>query len=153
MAGGACRHLPRCITAQRELLATLQHGGGRAGGEGGRVGQVQRCEVVRDLPQVGVAQRIDHARHQRVLALAGLEMLELVVQVARRFAGDAGVVAVGARAALLAVATGAGLHPLGQGVFKTGGGLCGGAPRDACGEQQGDQGWNGEHVGILTQFI
>ena len=69
---------------------------------------------------------------QRVFALAGLEVFELVVEVARGFAGDARVVAVGAGTPLLAVAVDAGLHALGQGVFKSGEGLSTG-PRDVGG--------------------
>lgn len=117
MAGGAGRRLSLHVAAACQLLAALQRariGGGRSRG---RVGQIQRLEVARDVHQVGVVERLEQPRHQAVMAAPVAKVQQLVVQVARRLAGDARVIAVGPGAALLAVAGGAGQHALGHAVF------------------------------------
>ena len=85
-----------------------------------RVGQVQRREVVGDLVQVLVRHLLDEVRHRRIGAPAAAEVVQLVVQVARRLARDAREEALLRRAPFLAVAGAAGLHALGQGVGDRG---------------------------------
>ena len=99
-------------------------------------------EVLRNFPQVGVGQWVHHLGHQAVVAAAVAEVEQLVVEVACGLAGDARVVAIGCGAALGAMAGGAGLHALGQCVFKCRGlgGLCaGGAPAQGGQQDQGPE--------------
>ena len=101
-----------------------------------------------DLHQVGVAERVYHARHQAVVAPPVAEVEQLVIEVAGRFAGQAGVVAVGAGAALIPVAGGAGEHTLGHVVFETRRGLraAAQAPGQQRQQQEGESGQPARHA-------
>jgi hypothetical protein len=112
------RHAARRIALARQRLAAPQQFGRCGDGCWGRVGQFQRRKMPGDLQQVGVAERVHHARHQAIVAPPVTEVEQLVVEVACRFAGQAGVVAVGASAALIPVAGGAGEHALCHAVFE-----------------------------------
>ena len=103
------------------------------GGGAGRpsVGQIKLGEILRDFHQVGVRQRLQQAGHQGIVAAPIAQVDELVVEVARRFAGDARVIAVRPGTAFFAMAAGAGQGALGHGVFKRGGGSGGGSVRGA----------------------
>ena len=83
-----------------------------------RVGHLLIGKVLRDLHQVGVAQRRHHLRHQPVVATPFTEIEQLLVKVGGGLAGQARVVAVGCSAALGAVAGGAGDGALSDAVFK-----------------------------------
>jgi hypothetical protein len=112
------RHAARRIALARQHLAAAQQRGRGSDGRRRRVGQLKRRKMPSDLQQVSVAERVHHARHQAVVAPPVAEVEQLVIEVARRLAGQAGVVAVGPGAALVAMAGGAGQHALGHAVFE-----------------------------------
>ncbi len=119
MAGAAGWHLQLRIALQRQLPPAGQRGRGHPGCRWGRIGQVQRRKILGHFHQVGIAQVGDQPRHQVVLAFAGLEVAQLVVQIACRLARNPRVVAVRPGAALLAVAGKTDLDPLRQGVLES----------------------------------
>ena len=85
VAGGAGRQLARGVALQRQPLALLPAGPRRRrAGAAARVGQVERREVLGDLAQVGVAQRVDQVDHRPVAAPAVAEVQQLVVEVTAR---------------------------------------------------------------------
>jgi hypothetical protein len=106
--------------ARRVALGTSRARPRRSAGDSAaaraRIGQVEAGEVGGDLAQVGVVERRQQIRHQRIGAPAVAEVQQLVEQVARGLAGDARVVAVGRGPALGAVAAGAGEQALRHGV-------------------------------------
>jgi len=118
----AGRHAARRIALAREHRAAVQQRGRCARRGRSRVGQLQCGEVAGDVHQIGIAERIDHAGHEAVMAAPVAKVQQLVVEVARRLAGQARVVAIGPGAALLAMAGGAGQQALGHAVFESGGG-------------------------------
>jgi hypothetical protein len=130
VAGAAGRQPQRRIALGDELLGPRTCG--RVGGPGlrWRVRQVQRREVRSQLTQEVVAQRFQQMRHQRVLAATIAKGQQLFVQIARRLAGDARVIAIGRGAALLAMAAGAGPGAARQGVVGR---------RSGAGQQRGQQ--------------
>ena len=118
MALHAGRYLQGWVALAYQLLPARQQGlvGGLRGGRW--IGDVQRCKVIGQGTQIGIVQGRQQALHQRVVAPPLLQVEQLVVQIACGLAGQARVVAVGARAALRAMAAGAGQAALGHGVLK-----------------------------------
>ena len=116
VAGGAGGQFARRIAAADQRLTAREFVSLCFRGLGWRVRQIQPGEVARDVAQVGVAQVVEQIAHAGVVAPTVAKVQQLVVQVIRRFAGDAREVAGVGGAAFLAMAQGAGHHALGQGV-------------------------------------
>ena len=112
----AGRDAPRGVALAHQAFAARDLVGRRAHRLRRRVGQVLRGEVVGDLVQVGVGHLLDEVGHRRIGAAPAAEVVQLVVQVAGRLAGDAREVALLRGPAFLAMAGRAGLHALGHGV-------------------------------------
>ena len=92
VAADAGRYLQRSVAPGDERAASRQLVRRQVRARQHGRGHVLGREIRRDLAQVVVGQVLDHIGHQRVLAAARAEVLQLVVQVAGRLAGDARVV-------------------------------------------------------------
>ena len=119
VAGAAGWHLQSRVALQRQLPPARQRGCRHPAGRRGRIRQVQRRKILGHFHQIGIAQVGGKPRHQVVLAFAGLEVAQLVVQIACRLARNPRVVAVRPGAALLAVAGKTNLDPLRQRVLES----------------------------------
>ena len=109
--------------------------------------------MLRHLHQVGIGQRGNQLRHQRVVALAFTKVDQLVVQITRRLARQPRVIAIRCSAPLWAVAGRASQRALRHVVFEAGGGAgCRG--RKECEEASGQPaGEKGVYQGLASMLF
>ena len=120
MALGAGRKAPRGIALRDQLLAFGQaFGRNGVARRGLGVGQLQARKIPGHFTQIVIRQRIDQAGHQIVMTTTLSKITQLVMQVARRFTGQAGVVAIGPCTTLLSMTSGTGPGAFRHVVCKT----------------------------------
>ena len=114
MAVGARRNMSRRVAVLHEVPAARENGRRRWRRFGRRMGKLETGKIGGDLAQIVVGHVLHQVNHRCVRPPAVAEAGQLVVQVSRGLARDAGRIAIGRGSRRVAMADTAGAHALGD---------------------------------------